>query len=66
MKSDVFFSYTHTHSGLDKIRFTVSTMENIYSARIKSPGWCGSVDSVLACEPKSHQFDSQSGQMPGL
>ena len=24
------------------------------------PGWCGSVDWVPACEPKGHQFDSQS------
>ena len=29
-------------------------------------GWCGSVDWVLACEPKGHWFDSQSGHMPGL
>ena len=25
------------------------------------PGWCGSVDWVMACEPKGHWFDSQSG-----
>ena len=31
-----------------------------------SPGWCGSVDWVLACEPKGHQFNSQSEHMPGL
>ena len=31
-----------------------------------SPGWCGSVDWVPACEPKGHWFDSQSGHMPGL
>ena len=30
------------------------------------PGWCGSVDWVLACEPKGYWFDSQSGHMPGL
>ena len=30
------------------------------------PGWCGSVDWVLACEPKCCWFDSQSGHMPGL
>ena len=29
-------------------------------------GWCGSVDWVLACEPKGCQFDSQSGDMLGL
>ena len=33
---------------------------------LQSPGWCGSVDWLLACEPKSHQFGSQSGPMPGL
>ena len=32
----------------------------------KSPGWCGSVDSVPACEPKGHRFNSQSEHMPGL
>ena len=31
-----------------------------------SPGWCGLVDWVSACEPNSHWFDSQSGHMPGL
>ena len=31
-----------------------------------SSGWCGSVDWALACEPKSRQFNSQSGHMPGL
>ena len=30
------------------------------------PGWHSSVDSVLACDPKGHQFNSQSGHMPGL
>ena len=32
----------------------------------KSPGWCGSVDWVLACESKGHWFYSQAGHMPGL
>ena len=31
-----------------------------------SPGWCGSVDWVMACEPKGHWFNFQSGYMPGL
>ena len=30
------------------------------------PGWCGSVDWALACKPKGHWFNSQSGHMPGL
>ena len=30
------------------------------------PGWCGSVDSMPACEPKGHWFNSWSGQVPGL
>ena len=30
-----------------------------------SPGWCGSVDWVLAYELKGQQFDSKSGHMPG-
>ena len=39
----------------------------------KGPGWCGSVDSALACEPKGHHFASQirahawvTGQAPCL
>ena len=31
-----------------------------------SPDWCGSVDSVPACELKYYQLDSQPGHMPGL
>ena len=38
---------------------------------INSPGWCGSVDCLKACNPKGHWFDSQSrahawvaGQVP--
>ena len=34
--------------------------------KINSPGWYGSVDGVLACEPKGHWFDSQSRHNPGL
>ena len=30
------------------------------------PSWCGSMDGVLACKPKGHWFNSQSGHMPGL
>ena len=30
------------------------------------PSWCGSVDWAPACKLKGHQFDSQSGHMPGL
>ena len=30
------------------------------------PGWCHSMDWVLACEPKGWRFNSQSGHMPGL
>ena len=30
------------------------------------PGSCGSVDWVLAYEPKGHRFHSRSGHMPGL
>ena len=32
----------------------------------RGPGWCGSVVGVLACEPKGHWFNSQSGHVPGL
>ena len=30
-----------------------------------SPGWCGSVDWVPACELKGRWFDSQPGRTPG-
>ena len=30
------------------------------------PGWYGSVDWMLVCEPKDYQFNSQSEHMPGL
>ena len=32
----------------------------------RGPGWCGSGDWALACEPKGCQFNSQSGHRPGL
>ena len=43
-------------------------MVYLFSLRLvcSCPGWCGSVDWVLACEPKGYWFDSQSGHMPGL
>ena len=31
-----------------------------------SPGWCGSVHWVLACEPEGCWFDSQTRHKPGL
>ena len=31
-----------------------------------SPNWCGSVGWALSSKLKGHQFDSQSGHMPGL
>ena len=31
-----------------------------------SPGWYTSVDWAQACKAKGHQFDSQSGHLPGL
>ena len=33
---------------------------------LASPGWCSSVDSAWACEPKGHQFHTRLGHMPGL
>ena len=38
----------------------VLTIKNCCKNSTWSPGWCGSVDWVLACEPKGHQFNSQS------
>ena len=51
-------------------RWWVCTLIDHFKLHFKvaglSPGWCGSVDWMLACEPKGHQFDPQSGHMPGL
>ena len=52
-------------SSLIYYRVHTKTVQTI-SKRAFSPGWCGSVDWVLACEPKGCWFDSQSGHMPGL
>ena len=41
-------------------------MANIKIIFFKSPGWCSSVDWARVCKPKGHQFDSQSGHMPGF
>ena len=45
---------------------TISFMNYAFHILFKkySPGLCGSVDWVLAYEPKGHQFNSQSGYMP--
>ena len=40
--------------------------ENQSIKAMSSPGWCGSVDWVPACELKGHWFNSQSWPMPGL
>ena len=49
-----------------KINTKVVSASWVCYKNCKSPGWCGLVGWVLACEPKGHQFDSQSGYMPGL
>ena len=53
----------------DSFRNTNIRLSGLKKERKKensSPGWCGSVDWASAWEPKGHQFDSQSGHMPGL
>ena len=42
------------------------TKPSLHSRYYMYLGWCGSVDWVLACEPKGHQFHSQSRHRPGL
>ena len=54
-----WFLQYNTVSTSNKRCWTASEFKN-------SPGWYDSVDWVPACEPKGHQFDSQSGHMPGL
>ena len=34
--------------------------------KLKNLDWSSSVGWALSCKPKGHQFDSQSGHMPGL
>ena len=48
--------------------FPILTLFFIISKIIKNSAlaWCGSVNGALACEPKSRQFNSQSGHMPGM
>ena len=40
--------------------------EQFKSCGVSCPGWCGSVDRALACGPKGHQFNFQSGHVSGL
>ena len=42
------------------------SLPNLKKTQQNSPGWCGSADGVLACKPKGHWFNPQSGHMPGL
>ena len=46
-----------------KVSGCTSTMSEVL---FLGPGWCGSGDWVLACEPKGCRFDSQSGHIPAL
>ena len=39
---------------------------NVTKLFCSGPGWRGSIYWMMACEPKDHRFDSQSGHMPGL
>ena len=46
--------------------FTISNYQRIVNKSQFCPGWCGSVDWVLACEPKGCWFDFCSGHLPAL
>ena len=46
--------------------FNINKLKKKKNTWRKCPGWCSSVDWVLACEPKGHWFDSQLGHMPGF
>ena len=48
---------------LDKLSLLIHIPMEIL---LMGPGWCRLVDWVLACEPKGHWFDSQSGHLCGL
>ena len=52
----------HPYLFWEEEQFTHTKPTNSYFC----PGWCGSVDWVLAWEPKVRWFDSQSEHMPGL
>ena len=55
----VIFTFSNSTYHIDEHFVTY----NIYYI---PPGWCGSVDWALACEPKGRWFNPQSGHMPGL
>ena len=40
--------------------YMIHRKKNKLKTSFVSPGWCGSVEGVLTCEPKGHQFSSQS------
>ena len=42
-----------------------SLSQHFIREELKSPGWCGLVDWMPACEPEGRQFESQSGHLPG-
>ena len=47
-------------------RISAFVEDFVLQSRCSSPGWCGSVGWVPACEPKGCWFDCKSGHMSGL
>ena len=62
MEQNIHLCYTTFAS----LAFWFNTPSKATKKVSESPGWCGSVDRVLAWEPKGCQFNSQSGHMLGL
>ena len=58
----------HSNYLTNSLSLTGNKVKNnhINKSKTFSSGWCGSVDWVLACKPKSRWFDSQSGHLAGL
>ena len=59
------FHKNFSFSFLKKSNQDLAFAGHVLKFRVFCPGCCGSVDWSLACEPKGHWFDSQTGHVPG-
>ena len=62
----LYKSHQDVKFSLEQVKINLRNRNRLNKISVKLPGWCGSVDWALACEPKGHWLDSQSGHMPGL
>ena len=64
----VELTHPHIQCNIEKVFEYSSSMVQVSATKrqIDSPGWCGSVEWVLACQLEGCWFDYQSGHTPGL